>query len=57
MHFRSLHDQVVVRRIDAEEKTAGGSNWQKRNCSDSTHDDLAHLRYCHGVNDAAARLR
>ena len=24
MHFRPLHDRVVVRRIDAEEKTAGG---------------------------------
>ena len=24
MHFRPLHDRVVVRRIDAEEKTSGG---------------------------------
>ena len=24
MHFRPLHDRVVVRPIDAEEKTAGG---------------------------------
>ncbi|MBW5440095.1 co-chaperone GroES [Bradyrhizobium canariense] len=24
MEFRPLHDRVVVRRIDAEEKTAGG---------------------------------
>ena len=24
MHFRPLHDRVVVRRIDAVEKTAGG---------------------------------
>ncbi|MCK1545140.1 co-chaperone GroES [Bradyrhizobium sp. 179] len=24
MHFRPLHDGVLVRRIDAEEKTAGG---------------------------------
>jgi len=24
MHFRPLHDRVVVRRIEAEEKTAGG---------------------------------
>ena len=24
MHFRPLHDRVLVRRIDAEEKTAGG---------------------------------
>jgi chaperonin GroES len=24
MHFRPLHERVVVRRIDAEEKTAGG---------------------------------
>jgi chaperonin GroES len=24
MHLRPLHDRVVVRRIDAEEKTAGG---------------------------------
>lgn len=24
MHFRPLHDRVVVRRITAEEKTAGG---------------------------------
>ena len=24
MHFRPLHDRVVVREIDAEEKTAGG---------------------------------
>ena len=24
MNFRPLHDRVVVRRIDAEEKTAGG---------------------------------
>ena len=24
MKFRPLHDQVVVRRIDAEEKSAGG---------------------------------
>jgi chaperonin GroES len=24
MHFRPLHDRVVVRRIDAEAKTAGG---------------------------------
>jgi len=24
MHFRPLHDRVVVRRLDAEEKTAGG---------------------------------
>jgi chaperonin GroES len=24
MHFRPLHDRVVVRRINAEEKTAGG---------------------------------
>jgi chaperonin GroES len=24
MHFRPLHDREVVRRIDAEEKTAGG---------------------------------
>ena len=24
MHFRPLHDRVVVRRIDAQEKTAGG---------------------------------
>jgi chaperonin GroES len=24
MHFRPLHDRVVVRRIDAEERTSGG---------------------------------
>ena len=24
MHFRPLHDRVVVRRVSAEEKTAGG---------------------------------
>ena len=24
MHFRPLHDRVVVRRVEAEEKTAGG---------------------------------
>src|SRR5271157_3002548 len=24
MHFRPLHDRVVVKRIEAEEKTAGG---------------------------------
>src|ERR1700727_1453973 len=24
MHFRPLHDRVVVRRIDPQEKTAGG---------------------------------
>lgn len=24
MHFRPLHDRVVVRRIDADEKTPGG---------------------------------
>ena len=24
MQFRPLHDRVLVRRIDAEEKTAGG---------------------------------
>ncbi|PAL20115.1 co-chaperone GroES [Sphingopyxis sp. GW247-27LB] len=24
MHFRPLHDHVVVRRIEAEEKTSGG---------------------------------
>lgn len=24
MHFRPLHDRVLVRRIDAEEKTVGG---------------------------------
>ena len=24
MHFRPLHDRVLVRRIDAEEKSAGG---------------------------------
>lgn len=24
MHFRPLHDRVVVRRLDAEAKTAGG---------------------------------
>ena len=24
MHFRPIHDRVVVRRIDADEKTAGG---------------------------------
>jgi chaperonin GroES len=24
MHFRPLHDRVVVKRIDAEEKSAGG---------------------------------
>lgn len=24
MHFRPLHDRVLVRRIDVEEKTAGG---------------------------------
>ncbi len=24
IHFRPLHDRVLVRRIDAEEKTAGG---------------------------------
>jgi len=24
MHFRPLHDRVVVRRIDADEKTVGG---------------------------------
>jgi chaperonin GroES len=24
MHFRPLHDRVVVRRVDAEERTAGG---------------------------------
>ncbi|MGN7932898.1 co-chaperone GroES, partial [Sphingopyxis sp. 22461] len=23
MHFRPLHDRVVVRRIEAEEKTSG----------------------------------
>jgi chaperonin GroES len=25
MHFRPLHDRVPVRRIDADERTAGGS--------------------------------
>ena len=24
MHFRPVHDRVLVRRVDAEEKTAGG---------------------------------
>jgi chaperonin GroES len=24
MHFRPLHDRVVIKRIDAEEKSAGG---------------------------------
>jgi co-chaperonin GroES (HSP10) len=24
MHFRPLHDRVLVRRIEAEQKTAGG---------------------------------
>jgi chaperonin GroES len=24
MHFRPLNDRVVVRRVDADEKTAGG---------------------------------
>jgi chaperonin GroES len=24
MHFRPLHDRVLVRRLDAEERTAGG---------------------------------
>ena len=24
MHFRPLHDRVVVRRINADQKTAGG---------------------------------
>jgi chaperonin GroES len=24
MHFRPLHDRVVVRRIESEEKTTGG---------------------------------
>jgi chaperonin GroES len=24
MHFRPLHDRVVVRRVEADEKTAGG---------------------------------
>lgn len=24
MHFRPLHDRVLVRRVEAEEKTAGG---------------------------------
>lgn len=24
MHFRPLHDRVVIRRIDAEERSAGG---------------------------------
>jgi len=24
MHFRPLHDRIVVRRIEAEEKTSGG---------------------------------
>lgn len=24
MHFRPLHDRVLVRRVDAEEKTSGG---------------------------------
>jgi chaperonin GroES len=24
MHFRPLHDRVVVRRVDADQKTAGG---------------------------------
>jgi chaperonin GroES len=24
MHFRPLHDRVVVRRLDADDKTAGG---------------------------------
>ena len=24
MHFRPLHDRIVVRRIDADQKTAGG---------------------------------
>ena len=24
MHFRPLHDRVLVRRVDADEKTAGG---------------------------------
>jgi chaperonin GroES len=24
MHFRPLHDRVVVRRVDAEERTSGG---------------------------------
>ena len=24
MHFRPLHDRVVVRRLESEEKTAGG---------------------------------
>src|SRR5437764_746073 len=24
MHFRPLHDRIVIRRIDADERTAGG---------------------------------
>jgi co-chaperonin GroES (HSP10) len=39
MQFRPLHDRIVVKRIDAEEKTAGGiiipdtakeRRWRKR---------------------------
>jgi chaperonin GroES len=28
MKFRPLHDRVVVKRIDAEDKTAGGSSFR-----------------------------
>ena len=30
MKFRPLHDRVVVKRIEAEEKTAGGITLQSR---------------------------
>jgi len=28
MKFRPLHDRVVIRRVDAEAKTAGGISWR-----------------------------
>ena len=30
MKFRPLHDRVVVKRIDAEEKTKGGRSEERR---------------------------
>ena len=41
MHFRPLHDRVLVRRIEAEEKTAGGIRM-------TTIEDVeTALRRCH----------
>ena len=36
MHFRPLHDRVVVRRIDAEEKTAGARSEEDEMIKDQT---------------------